>query len=64
MKGSSTLTLNQDTVMQAVQDYLNKHIIPPVKITKFVPGQYEPYTYTTTIDEIVPETQPQEAVQT
>ena len=65
MKGQNIITINAAAVTQAVQDYLDKHLTPPVKLTKFVPAsQYEPFTYTATVDEITetgnPETQKSE----
>lgn len=60
MKGSSKLVLNQDTVMQAVQDYLDKHFTPKVKLAALVPsaeshGGGRLWNYETTIEEIVAE---------
>lgn len=59
MKGSSKLTINQETIMQAVQDYLDKQFTPKVKLTALVPksegssSYNSTWNYETTIEEIV-----------
>ena len=60
MRGESTLILNQRTVVEAVQAYLDKHFTPPMKLTALVPslpsgqsyGTPDTPTYTATICEI------------
>lgn len=36
MRGETTITLNQQTIMEAIQAYLDLHITPKVKLESFV----------------------------
>ena len=61
MRDEITITLNQRTIMEAVQSYLDKHFTPPMRLTKFVPtATYDPITYTATMNEIVAEVAPEQ----
>jgi hypothetical protein len=35
MKGVNTLSINQATVMEAIEEYCNRRFVSPVKVTDF-----------------------------
>lgn len=62
MKGTSKLMMNQDTILVAVQDYLDKNFTPKIRLDGFVPksegttGYNATWSYEATISEVTPAT--------
>lgn len=54
MIGQNSIKLNQETVMAAVQAYLDEHIAPKVILVDFTPTTYSPYQYDCKVSDTTP----------